>query len=101
MAIHGGWLATPSTTPGSVPVVTMAIHINTSIMLYLAVIHLIFPLCSYFETYGCIPELNNDHSEKFTAMRKVSDISTVHKGDNTCVSTGHCTTVTVFYRAEC
>lgn len=44
-------------------------------------------LCSYFETYGCIPELNDDHSdEKFTAMRIVSDVSTVHKGDNTlCV----------------
>ena len=56
-------------------------------------------LCSYFETYGCIPELNDDHSEeKFRAMRKVSDISTVHKGDVT--STGHYITVTVFYR-EC
>ena len=41
-------------------------------------------LCNYFETYGCIPELNDDYSEeKFRAMRKVSDISTVHKGDNT------------------
>ena len=93
------------------------VHINTNIILYVAVLHYFCPqdlcdltfgifivllLCSYFETYGCIPELNDDHSEeKFTAMRKVSDISTVHKGDNTCVSTGHCTTVTVFYRAEC
>ena len=93
------------------------VHINTSIILYVAVyiifvpkiqcdltfgIFIVLLLCSYFETYGCIPELNDDHSEeKFTAMRKVSDISTVHKGDNTCVSTGHCTTVTVFYRAEC
>ena len=40
--------------------------------------------CSYFETYGSIPELNDDDTEeKFTAMRKVADISTVHKGDNT------------------
>ena len=85
----------------------MTIHIYTSIMLYVAVlrtfgIFIVLLLCSYFETYGCIPELNDDHSEeKFTAMRKVSDISTVHKGDNACVYTGHCTTVTVFYRAEC
>ena len=57
-------------------------------------------LFSYFETCGSIPELNDDHSEKkFTIMRKVTDSSTIHKGDNT-VSTGHCTTVTVFYR-EC
>ena len=70
----------------------MAIHIYTRIMLCVAVlctfgIFIVLLLCSYFETYGCIPELNDDHSEeKFTAMRKVSDISTVHKGDNTlCV----------------
>ena len=44
-------------------------------------------LCSYFETYGSIPELNDDHTEeKFTTMRKVTDISTVHKGEDTsCV----------------
>ena len=76
------------------------VHINTNIILYVAVLHyfytqdscdltfgifIVLLLCRYFETYGCIPELNDDHSEeKFTAMRKVSDISTVHKGDNTC-----------------
>ena len=73
-------------------------NLDSSVLLYkLKVIILLF---SYFETYGSIPELNDDHSEKkFTIMRKVTDSSTIHKGDNT-VSTGHCTTVTVFYR-EC
>jgi len=38
---------------------------------------------SYFETYGSIPELNDVHTkEKFIAMRKVTDITTVHKGDD-------------------
>ena len=41
-------------------------------------------LCSYFDTYGSIPELNDDDSEKkFTIMRKVTESSTIHKGDNT------------------
>ena len=55
--------------------------------------------CSYFETYGSIPELNDDDTEeKFTAMRKVADISTVHKGDNTSCVYRSLLCVTVFYR---
>ena len=61
-----------------------------------------YMLCSYFETYGCIPELNDNHDEeKFRAMRKsVTSVQYTKVTILYVTSTGHYITVTVFYR-EC